>query len=83
MEREEGKVVFWKKMVLREEGNLCMGECMGRFEMEMGVEVWSKKGIVDIWIKGEGEEVVREEEVWEMGGEYMGKLGYGEEGYLV
>ena len=49
----------------------------------VGGEMKMEKGVVDMCVKGEGEDVVRDIELENMGGEYVEKVGLGKEGYVV
>jgi hypothetical protein len=51
----EAKVLFSNRMLLGEDGNFSIGECMRSFEMQMPVQLSTKKPILHIsmllWIK--------------------------------
>ena len=46
----EAKVLFSNRMLLSEDGNFSIGECMRSFEMQMPVQLSTKKPILHISI---------------------------------
>ena len=52
----EAKVLFSNRMLLSEDGNFSIGECMRSFEMQMPVQLSTKKPILHISINPHPEE---------------------------
>ena len=83
VDSEEAKVLFSNKMLLSEDGNFSIGECMRSFEMQMPVQLSTKKPILHISINPHPEDVLTDRQLSDIAKEYMRKLGYGDQPYLV
>ena len=83
VDSEEAKVLFSNKMLLSEDGNFSIGECMRSFEMQMPVQLSTKKPILHISINPHPEDVLTDQQLSDIAKEYMQKLGYGNQPYLV
>ena len=79
----EAKVLFSNRMLLSEDGNFSIGECMRSFEMQMPVQLSTKKPILHISINPHPEDVLTDQQLSDIAKEYMRKLGYGDQPYLV
>ena len=79
----EAKVLFSNRMLLGEDGNFSIGECMRSFEMQMPVQLSTKKPILHISINPHPEDVLTDQQLSDIAKEYMQKLGYGDQPYLV
>ena len=79
----EAKVLFSNRMLLGEDGNFSIGECMRSFEMQMPVQLSTKKPILHISINPHPEDVLTDQQLSDIAKEYMRKLGYGDQPYLV
>ena len=83
VDSEEAKVLFSNRMLLGEDGNFSIGECMRSFEMQMPVQLFTKKPILHISINPHPEDVLTDQQLSDIAKEYMRKLGYGDQPYLV
>ena len=83
VDSEEAKVLFSNRMLLSEDGNFSIGECMRSFEMQMPVQLSTKKPILHISINPHPEDVLTDQQLSDIAREYMQKLGYGDQPYLV
>ena len=83
VDKEEAKVLFSNKMLLNEDGHFSIGECMRSFEMQMPVQLSTKKPILHISINPHPEDVLTDQQLSDIAKEYMRKLGYGGQPYLV
>ena len=83
VDNEDAKVLFSNRMLLNEDGNFSIGECMRSFEMQMPVQLSTKKPIVHISINPHPEDVLSDQQLTDIAQEYMQKLGYGNQPYLV
>ena len=83
VDRKEAEVLFSNKMLLSEDGNFSIGECMRSFEMQMPVQLSTKKPILHISINPHPEDVLTDQQLADIAREYMQKLGYGGQPYLV
>ena len=79
----EAKVLFSNKMLLNEDGHFSIGECMRSFEMQMPVQLSTQKPILHISINPHPEDVLTDQQLADIAREYMQKLGYGGQPYLV
>ena len=83
VDSEEAKVLFSNRMLLSEDGNFSIGGCMRSFEMQMPVQLSTKKPIIHISINPHPEDVLTDQQLSDIAKEYMRKLGYGDQPYLV
>ena len=83
VDKEEAKVLFSNKMLLSEDGRFSIGECMRSFEMQMPVQLSTQKPILHISINPHPEDVLIDPQLADIAREYMQKLGYGGQPYLV
>lgn len=83
VDSEEARVLFSNRMLLSEDGNFSIGECMRSFEMQMPVQLSTKKPILHISINPHPEDVLSDSQLSDIAREYMRKLGYGDQPYLV
>ena len=83
VDNEDAKVLFSNRMLLNEDGNFSISECMRSFEMQMPVQLSTKKPIVHISINPHPEDVLSDQQLADIAQEYMQKLGYGNQPYLV
>ena len=83
VDSEEAKVLFSNRMLLSEDGNFSIGECMRSFEIQMPVQLSTRKPILHISINPHPEDVLTDQQLSDIAKEYMRKLGYGDQPYLV
>ena len=83
VDRKEAEVLFSNKMLLSEDGRFSIGGCMRSFEMQMPVQLSTKKPILHISINPHPEDVLTDQQLADIAREYMQKLGYGGQPYLV
>ena len=76
-------MLFSNRMLLSEDGNFSISECMRSFEMQMPVQLSTKKPILHISINPHPEDVLTDQQLSDIAREYMRKLGYGDQPYLV
>ena len=74
VDSEEAKVLFSNRMLLSEDGNFSIGECMRSFEMQMPVQLSTKKPILHISINPHPEDVLTDQQLSDIAREYMRKL---------
>ena len=83
VDRKEAEVLFSNKMLLSEDGRFSIGGCMRSFEMQMPIQLSTQKPILHISINPHPEDVLTDQQLSDIAKEYMQKLGYGEQPYLV
>ena len=79
----EAKVLFSNKMLLNEDGHFSISECMRSFEMQMPVQLSTKKPVVHISINPHPEDVLSDSQLSDIAREYMRRLGYGNQPFIV
>ena len=70
-------------MLLSEDGRFSIGGCMRSFEMQMPIQLSTQKPILHISINPHPEDVLTDQQLADIAREYMQKLGYGDQPYLV
>ena len=70
-------------MLLSEDGNLSISKCMRSFEMQMPVQLSIQKPILHISINPHPEDVLTDQQLTDIAREYIQKLGYGRQPYIV
>ena len=83
VDRKEAEVLFSNKMLLSEDGRFSIGGCMRSFEMQMPIQLSTQKPILHISINPHPEDVLTDQQLSDIAREYMQKLGYGDQPYLV
>ena len=83
VDRKEAEVLFSNKMLLSEDGRFSIGGCMRSFEMQMPIQLSTQKPILHISINPHPEDVLSDQQLADIAREYMQKLGYGGQPYLV
>ncbi|MDM8208850.1 conjugal transfer protein MobB [Bacteroides gallinaceum] len=83
VDRKEAEVLFSNKMLLSEDGRFSIGGCMRSFEMQMPIQLSTQKPILHISINPHPEDVLTDQQLADIAREYMQKLGYGGQPYLV
>ena len=66
----EAKVLFSNRMLLSEDGNFSIGGCMRSFEMQMPVQLSTKKPILHISINPHPEDVLTDQQLSDIAREY-------------
>lgn len=83
VDEEQGKVLFAHRMLQSEDGNFSIGECMRSFEMQMPSHIHTAKPILHISLNPHPDDRLTDEQLATIAQEYMGKLGYGNQPYIV
>lgn len=83
VDEEQGKVLFSNRMLLCEDGSFSIGECMRSFELQMPSHIHTAKPIVHISLNPHPNDRLNDESLAAIAQEYMEKLGYGNQPYMV
>lgn len=83
VDEEQGKVLFAHRMLQSEDGNFSIGECMRSFEMQMPSHIHTAKPILHISLNPHPDDRLNDESLAAIAQEYMEKLGYGNQPYMV
>ncbi len=78
-----GKVLFTNKMFENEEGTFNVSRCMKCFEMQMPADMKTEKPVIHISLNPHPDDKLSDEQLVEIAKEYMEKLGYGNQPYLI
>lgn len=83
VDEEQGKVLFAHRMLQSEDGNFSIGECMRSFEVQMPSHIHTAKPILHISLNPHPDDRLSDEQLATIAQEYMEKLGYGNQPYMV
>lgn len=78
-----GKVLFTNKMFENEEGTFNISRCMKCFKMQMPADMKTEKPVIHISLNPHPDDKLSDEQLVEIAKEYMEKLGYGNQPYLI
>lgn len=83
VDEEQGKVLFSNRMFESEDGNFNIHRCMESFEMHLHQDIKTEKPIIHISLNPHPDDNLSDEQLSEIAQEYMEKLGYGNQPYMV
>lgn len=83
VDEEHGKVLFSNRMFESEDGNFNIRRCMESFEMQLPQDIKTEKPIIHISLNPHPDDKLSDEQLSEIAQEYMEKLGYGNQPYMV
>ncbi|WP_080904008.1 conjugal transfer protein MobB [Parabacteroides sp. Marseille-P3160] len=83
VDEEQGKVLFSNRMFESEDGNFNIQRCMESFEMQLPQDIKTEKPIIHISLNPHPDDRLSDELLSKIAQEYMEKLGYGNQPYMV
>lgn len=83
IDEEQGKVLFSNKMFESEDGSFNVLKCIKCFEMHLPKEIKTEKPIIHISLNPHPDDVLSDDQLADIAQEYMQKLGYGNQPYIV
>lgn len=83
IDEEQGKILFSNRMFESEDGNFSIQRCMECFEMQLPQDIKTEKPIIHISLNPHPDDKLSDEQLSEIAQEYMEKLGYGNQPYMV
>ncbi len=83
VDEEQGKVLFSNRMFESEDGNFNIRRCMESFEMQLPQDIKTEKPVVHISLNPHPDDKLSDEQLSEIAQEYMEKLGYGNQPYMI
>jgi len=83
VDEEQGKVLFSNRMFESEDGNFNIQRCIESFEMHLPQDIKTEKPIIHISLNPHPDDKLSDEQLSEIAQEYMEKLGYGNQPYMV
>lgn len=83
VDEEQGKVLLSNKMFESPDGKFDIYKCMDCFNMQMPLDIRTKKPIIHISLNPHPDDVLTDGQLTDIAKEYMDKLGYGNQPYMV
>ncbi|MDR2010950.1 MAG: relaxase/mobilization nuclease domain-containing protein, partial [Bacteroidales bacterium] len=83
IDEENGKVLFTHKIPESEDGTFSINRCMEAFQMQMPLDLRTKKPVIHISLNPHPDDKLSDNQLSEIAQEYMEKLGYGNQPYMV
>ena len=83
VDEEQGKVLLSNRMFESEDGNFSIRRCMECFDMHLPADLKTEKPIIHISLNPHPDDVLSDNQLADIAKEYMDKLGYGDQPFLV
>ena len=83
VDEEQGKVLLSNRMFESEDGNFSIRRCMECFDMHLPADLKTEKPIIHISLNPHPDDVLSDNQLADIAKEYMDKLGYGNQPYMV
>ena len=83
IDEENGKVLYSNRMFESEDGHFNIHRCMECFEMHIPQDIKTEKPVIHISLNPHPDDKLSDEQLSEIAQEYMKKLGYGNQPYMV
>lgn len=78
-----GKILEANRIFVPADGQFSVGECMRDFERAMPPQVTTTRGIIHISLNPHPEDKISDDQLADIGREYMEKLGFGGQPYMI
>ena len=79
----QGRVLFTNRMFESEDGNFNIHRCLECFEMQLPQDIRTEKPIIHISLNPHPDDKLNDVQLSEIAQQYMDKLGYGAQPYIV
>lgn len=79
----QGKILETNRIFVPADGQFSVGDCMRDFERAMPPQVTTTRGIIHISLNPHPEDKLTDEQLSNIGREYMERLGFGEQPYII
>ena len=83
VDEEQGKVLLSNRMFESEDGNFSIRRCVECFDMHLPADLKTEKPIIHISLNPHPDDVLSDNQLADIAKEYMDKLGYGNQPYMV
>lgn len=83
VDEQQGKVLLSNRMFESEDGNFSIRRCMECFDMHLPADLKTEKPIIHISLNPHPDDVLSDSQLADIAKEYMDKLGYGNQPYMV
>lgn len=83
IDQMQGRVLFTNRMFESEDGNFNIHRCLECFEMQLPQDIRTEKPIIHISLNPHPDDKLNDVQLSEIAQEYMDKLGYGAQPYIV
>lgn len=78
-----GKILEANRIFIPADGQFSVGDCMRDFERAMPPQVTTTRGIIHISLNPHPEDKISDEQLTDIGREYMERLGFGGQPYII
>jgi len=78
-----GKILGTNRVFVPADGQFSVGDCMRDFERAMPLQVTTTRGIIHISLNPHPEDKISDERLADIGREYMERLGFGGQPYMI
>lgn len=78
-----GKILEANRIFVPADGQFSVGECMRDFERAMPTQVTTTRGIIHISLNPHPEDKINDDQLADIGREYMERLGFGGQPYMI
>lgn len=83
IDENKGKVLFSNRMFESKDGSFSLHQCIKSFEMHLPQDIKTEKPIIHISLNSHPEDKLTDEQLSDIAKEYMEKLGYENQPYIV
>lgn len=83
VDEEKGKVLFTNKIIENDNGKFDIHECMECFNKHIQEGIRTKNNVIHVSLNPDPKDRLSDEQLSEIAQEYMNKLGYGDQPYMV
>lgn len=83
VDQEKGKVLFTNKIIEKADGNFNIHECIECFNNHIPEGIRTKNNVIHISLNPHPDDKLTDEQLSKIAQEYMNKLGYGEQPFMV
>ncbi len=78
-----GKILEANRIFVPADGQFSVGDCMRDFERAMPTQVTTTRGIIHISLNPHPEDMINDDQLADIGREYMERLGFGGQPYMI
>lgn len=83
VEKKEARTLAWNRIMERPDGTAGIPECMRSFEAYLAANRRTEKPVIHFSLNPHPDDMLSDEQLEAIGREYMDKLGYGDQPYII